>query len=135
MRSVSTTDCVGRRSLVRATFYVYTKIEVPMSDGQEGRIFDPGIIEESDEQLKEPDMYKVLLHNDDYTTMEFVVEVIRVVFRKSLLEATKIMLDVHRKGIGMVGTYTYDIATTKARRVMKLAKQREYPLRCTVEKA
>ncbi len=121
--------------LVRAIFYVYTKSEVPMSEGDAGRVFDPGIIEESKDELKEPDMYKVLLHNDDYTTMEFVVEVIRVVFKKSLLEATKIMLDVHRKGIGMVGTYTYDIASTKARRVMQMAKQREYPLRCTVEKA
>lgn len=92
------------------------------------------ILEDQDEDVKEPDMFRVLLHNDHYTTMEFVVEVLRVVFHKSLLEATKIMFDVHRKGLGVVGTYTLDIAQTKTEQVLKMAKKREFPLRCTFEK-
>jgi ATP-dependent Clp protease adaptor protein ClpS len=67
--------------------------------------------------------------------MEFVIEVLRVVFHKSIIEATKIMFDVHRKGIGVVGTFTYDIAQTRAARVAQMAREREFPLRCTVEKA
>lgn len=106
-----------------------------MSDGDATKTGDPHVIEETQEDVKEPDMYKVLLHNDHYTTMEFVVEVLRVVFHKSILDATKIMLDVHRKGVGLVGMYTYDVAQTKAGRVVEMAKKREFPLRCTVEKA
>ena len=73
-------------------------------------------------KLKEPDMFRVVLYNDHYTTQEFVVGVIVAVFNKSVAEATKIMLDVHRKGKGTVGVYTYDIAATKAHQVMQLAK-------------
>ena len=110
-----------------------------MPDGDKDRLFDSGegtdLIEESKDEIKEPDMFRVLLHNDHYTTMEFVIEVLRAVFHKPLLEATKIMLDVHRKGIGIVGTYTFDIAKTKTEQVMKMAKDREYPLQCTFELA
>ena len=98
-------------------------------------LFDGDILEEADEDVKEPEMYRVLLHNDHYTTMDFVVEVLRVVFHKPLLEATKIMFDVHRKGIGVVGTYTLDIAQTKTKAVLRMAQKREFPLRCTYEKA
>jgi ATP-dependent Clp protease adaptor protein ClpS len=87
------------------------------------------------DKLKEPDMFRVVLYNDHYTTQEFVVGVIVTVFNKSVAEATKIMLDVHRKGKGTVGVYTYDIAATKAHQVMQLAKAQEFPLKCTVEKA
>ena len=80
-------------------------------------------------------MFRVLLLNDDYTTMEFVVEVIVRVFRKDLLSATKIMLDVHRKGRGLVGTYTFDVASTKAEQVHRMAREREFPLKCTLERA
>jgi ATP-dependent Clp protease adaptor protein ClpS len=86
-------------------------------------------------QLKEPDMFRVILHNDHYTTQEFVVSVIMAVFHKSASEATKIMLDVHRKGKGGVGVYTYDIAATKAKQVRDLASAQDFPLKCTVEKA
>ena len=96
---------------------------------------DREILEGIRDDVKEPDMYKVLLHNDHYTTMEFVIEVLRVVFHKPFLEATKIMLDVHRKGVGLVGTYTYDIAQTCAARVIQMAQEREFPLRCTIEQA
>jgi ATP-dependent Clp protease adaptor protein ClpS len=93
------------------------------------------ILEDIDEELKEPDMYSVVLHNDDYTTKEFVVEVLKTVFHKPAIEATKIMLDVHKKGKGVVGVFTWDIAQTKAAQVHQLAREREYPLRCTVEVA
>lgn len=93
------------------------------------------IQEKPREDVKEPEMYRVVLHNDDYTTMEFVVEVLMKVFHKSLVDATKIMLDVHRKGEGHVGVYTYDVASTKVSQVHQLAREREFPLRCTIESA
>ena len=80
-------------------------------------------------------MYRVILLNDHYTTMEFVVEVLMKVFRKPLQEATHIMLDVHRKGQGTVGVFTRDIAETKVSQVHALAREREYPLQCTYEEA
>ena len=89
--------------------------------------FGTDVVEESDQKLKEPEMYKVILHNDHYTTMEFVVEILRTVFHKETPEATRIMLDVHQKGRGVVGVYTYDIAATRAARVHHLAREREYP--------
>ncbi len=92
------------------------------------------VIEETENEIVEPDMYRVLLHNDHYTSMDFVVEVLQAVFHKQLLEAIKIMLDVHRKGIGIVGTYTFDVARTKTGQVLKMAEAREFPLRCTFEK-
>jgi len=97
--------------------------------------FEGDIQEKPREDVKEPDMFRVVLHNDDYTTMEFVVEVLMTVFRKNLVESTRIMLDVHRKGTGQVGVYTYDVAATKVSQVHSLAREREFPLRCTMEKA
>ncbi len=92
------------------------------------------IQEREEQKIKEPDMYRVVLLNDDYTTMDFVVYVIQKVFRKPAAEATKIMMDVHKKGRGVVGTYPLDIARTKAGQVKKLARDSEYPLECVVEK-
>ncbi len=89
--------------------------------------------EQVEEELKEPTQYRVLIHNDHYTTMEFVIEVLMVVFHKTVIDATKIMLDVHRKGQGEVGVYTYDIALTRVMRVRKMAREREFPLKCTME--
>ena len=105
-----------------------------MPEFDDSKITNNDILEEVDNDIVEPDMYRVLLHNDHYTTMEFVVEVLQTVFHKHLLEATKIMLDVHRKGIGIVGMYTLDIARTKTRQVERMAQAREFPLRCTFEK-
>jgi len=85
------------------------------------------------EQLKKPRLYKVLLHNDDYTTMEFVVWVLETIFHHDETTATRIMLHVHKNGIGVAGIYPYDIAETRATRVEALARTHEYPLRCSVE--
>jgi ATP-dependent Clp protease adaptor protein ClpS len=88
-----------------------------------------------EEELEEPPMYKVLLHNDDYTTMEFVVEVLKTVFHKSEEEATRIMLHVHYNGIGICGVYPAEIAETKVEIVHSLARQHGFPLRCSMEEA
>jgi ATP-dependent Clp protease adaptor protein ClpS len=86
-------------------------------------------------RLQEPRLYRVILHNDDYTTMDFVVKVVMAVFHKPAAEATKIMLDVHRKGRGIVGVYTRDIAVTKVSQVHQMARQGEFPLRASCEEA
>lgn len=85
-------------------------------------------------QVQEPCLYKVLLHNDDYTSMEFVVAILERVFRKNTSEASKIMLNVHQEGIGIAGIYTREICETKVVIVHDLARQSEYPLRCSIEK-
>lgn len=91
-------------------------------------------LEERAVETKEPEEYRVLLLNDDFTTMEFVVSVLMTIFHKTLPEATKIMIDVHRKGRGIVGEYCYDIAATKINQVHLLARQMGFPLRCTMER-
>ena len=82
---------------------------------------------------KKPRMYKVLLHNDDYTTMEFVVWILTDFFHKTRTEATQIMLHVHTKGIGVCGVFTFDMAETKVRLVTDAAKEHGHPFRCTME--
>lgn len=89
----------------------------------------------NDERLREPGDYTVVLLNDDYTTRDFVVEILKLIFHKDHEEATKIMLNVHRKGRGAVGIYTLDIALTKANQVHELAQKNEFPLQCVVEEA
>ena len=93
-----------------------------------------GLSVEREEKLKEPDEYRVVLLNDDYTSMDFVVSVLISIFQKSQEDATRIMGDVHRKGQGIVGSYPWDIAATKADQVHTMARKHEYPLRCIVEK-
>ena len=89
----------------------------------------------SQQDVNEPPMYKVLLHNDDYTTMEFVVQVLMLVFHKPIETATQIMLNVHQQGIGMCGLYTYEVAETKVETVIRMARENGHPLKCTMEKA
>jgi ATP-dependent Clp protease adaptor protein ClpS len=92
-------------------------------------------VQKNRRRLKEPDEYRVILLNDNYTTMEFVIEVLMKVFHKPEDDATQIMLDVHTKGKGIVGVYSWDIAQTRVNQVHNLARQYEFPLRCVVEKA
>ncbi len=86
-----------------------------------------------DEELKEPPKYKVLMHNDDYTTMEFVVRVLMTVFHKPKAEAVRIMLNIHHTGIGVCGVYPYEIAETKVALVHNMARKEGFPLKCTIE--
>ncbi|HNX31150.1 MAG TPA: ATP-dependent Clp protease adaptor ClpS [Holophaga sp.] len=84
-------------------------------------------------RLQTPSLWKVILHNDDYTTQEFVVWILETVFRKPEAEAVRIMLDVHKRGKGIAGIYPYDIADTKVAQVKAAAEQQEFPLLCTLE--
>ena len=92
---------------------------------------EPDVIVE--DELKEPRQFKVLLHNDDYTSMDFVVEVLMNVFGKSEAEAYAVMMSVHEKGIGLCGIYTAEVAETKVQIVHQKARARSFPLRCTME--
>ena len=87
----------------------------------------------NEQKLERPRMWRVLLHNDDYTTQEFVVWVLETVFRKPKAEAVAIMLNVHRSGLGLAGVYTHDVAETKLKTTKNLAEQHEFPLLVTME--
>ena len=91
-------------------------------------------ISETIDRTKEPSMYKVILHNDDYTTMEFVVNVLMTIFHKSYVEAEHIMMKVHKEGYGICGIYTYEIAETKVNEVHAVSRKHEFPLKCSFEK-
>ena len=86
-----------------------------------------------DERLQHPRMWRVLLHNDDYTTQEFVVWVLETVFQKPRAEAFSIMMNVHRSGLGLAGVFTHDVAQTKVRKTQQLAEEHEFPLLVTME--
>lgn len=92
-----------------------------------------GVATVTKKKVQLPKKYKVLLHNDDYTTMEFVIFILQSVFHKQLIDAEKIMLEVHRKGSGVCGVYTYEIAESKAKKVERLAREHSHPLLCTFE--
>jgi ATP-dependent Clp protease adaptor protein ClpS len=100
-----------------------------------GYDLDEAVVTESKTQLKKPPLYKVLLHNDDFTTMEFVVYVLQTVFQLGEAEAIAVMLQVHTEGIGVGGIYPYEIAEMKAAKVMSLAQANEFPLLCTIEES
>ena len=93
------------------------------------------ILTRNDEKLEEPKDYMVVLLNDNFTTREFVVEILKLIFHLNPEEANRIMLNVHHKGRGVVGVYTWDVANTKASQVHAIAKQYEFPLKCIVEEA
>lgn len=94
---------------------------------------DVDVLPEKKTKLEKPKLFKVILHNDDFTTMDFVVFVLQHVFSLSEADAISIMLNVHNVGIGVAGVYPYEIATMKSEKAMNLARAREYPLLCTVE--
>jgi ATP-dependent Clp protease adaptor protein ClpS len=101
-------------------------------NGEEGP--GTGVIVKAKPKTKKPAMYKVLMLNDDYTPMEFVVHILERFFNKNRQEATRIMLHVHRRGVGICGVYTYEVAETKVTQVMDFARQHQHPLQCTLEK-
>ena len=93
------------------------------------------VLEKTREQLKEPEQWRVLLLNDDYTSMDFVIEVLETVFLKSPAEAFRIMMHVHTQGSGLAGIYTHDVAETKVETVLDLAREAGFPLQATMDKA
>lgn len=103
--------------------------KTPSGDGP-----STGVVIKSRPKTKKPSMYKVLMLNDDYTPMEFVVHVLERFFNKNREDATRIMLHVHQRGVGVCGVYTYEVAETKVTQVMDLARQNQHPLQCTIEK-
>ena len=107
----------------------------PGSPGLPGDEVERGVATKVREQTKKPSMYRVLLMNDDYTPMEFVVSILMGIFKKTKEEATTIMLNVHQTGIGTCGVYTFEVAETKVAQVMDAAKRNQHPLQCTLEKA
>lgn len=92
------------------------------------------VVSKTRHEVTEPKLYKVLLHNDDYTTMDFVIMVLQMVFSKEISAATEIMMNVHKKGVGVAGLYTREVAETKVAMVHELARNNEHPLRCTMER-
>jgi len=106
---------------------------MPQHDSQEQHGTGTATKTRARPKLQPPSMWKVILHNDDYTTQEFVVWILATVFRKSESEAIRIMLDVHQRGKGVAGLYSHDVADTKIAQVKALAEQQEFPLLCTLE--
>ncbi|HTI31381.1 MAG TPA: ATP-dependent Clp protease adapter ClpS [Sphingomonas sp.] len=103
--------------------------------GDDGGGTGVGVATRTRAKTKEPALYKVLMLNDDYTPMEFVVLCLQRFFRMSMEEATRVMLHVHQKGVGVCGTFTYEVAETKVTQVMDFARENQHPLQCTLEKA
>jgi ATP-dependent Clp protease adaptor protein ClpS len=101
----------------------------PIADGHDLAV------EEAAPKLKRPSLYRVILINDDYTPMEFVVEILESVFAMERNKATRVMLEVHTKGKGICGVFTYEIAETKVAQVMSIAQQQQHPLMCTMEES
>ena len=118
-----------QRKFFDAIIMTERKSSDPISDGHDLAV------EEARPKLKEPSMYRVVLINDDYTPMEFVVEVLESIFGMERNTATRVMLEVHTKGKGICGVFTYEIAETKVAQVMGIAQQQQHPLLCTMEES
>ena len=121
-------NIIGQRAALSAR----TEMSDNGKHGEEGP--GTGVVVKTKPKTKKPSMYKVLMLNDDYTPMEFVVHILERFFNKSRQEATRIMLHVHRRGVGICGVYTYEVAETKVTQVMDFARQHQHPLQCTLEK-
>jgi ATP-dependent Clp protease adaptor protein ClpS len=104
-------------------------------DDDDGTGNGVGVATRTRSRTKRPTPYRVLMLNDDYTPMEFVVLVLQRFFRMSIEEATRVMLHVHQRGVGVCGVFTYEVAETKVSQVMDFARQNQHPLQCTLEKA
>jgi len=118
--------------------YSYEKENMKLEQNQNSNIdndLQRGVILEAKPKTKKPSMYNVLLLNDDYTPMEFVVLVLEKIFNKKQEEATQIMLHVHRNGVGVCGTYTFEVAESKCKAIIDFAKKNEHPLQCTMERS
>ncbi len=116
---------------VRAVQITMSDDDEDRDDGSDGKT---GVVTKTRPKTKKPSLYKVLLLNDDYTPMEFVVHVLEKYFNKGREDATRIMLQVHQKGVGVCGVYTYEVAETKVTQVIDFSRQHGHPLQCTMEK-
>jgi ATP-dependent Clp protease adaptor protein ClpS len=125
---------VYSRSASHPLASVFDRREDGRNDNGNGDGPNTGVVVKTRAKTRKPAMYKVLMLNDDYTPMEFVVHVLERFFQKSREEATRIMLHVHRRGVGVCGVFTYEVAETKVTQVMDLARQNQHPLQCTIEK-
>lgn len=101
---------------------------------EEKRKSEENVVEKERQETKEPSLYRVILLNDDYTPMDFVVYVLEAIFHKSPAESTRIMLNVHKQGAGICGVFTREIAETKVAAVHEIAAENKFPLKCTMEK-
>ncbi|KOO57851.1 MAG: ATP-dependent Clp protease adapter ClpS [Pararheinheimera sp.] len=106
-----------------------------MSGYKENNVIDHGVVEKTRQQVKPPSMYKVILHNDDYTPMDFVIDVLTRFFNMQYEKASEIMLKVHNEGMAVCGVFTAEVAETKVQQVSIYAKEHEHPLLCTMERA
>ncbi|MDR7119535.1 ATP-dependent Clp protease adapter ClpS [Rheinheimera soli] len=106
-----------------------------MSGYKENNVTDHGVVEKTRQQVKPPSMYKVILHNDDYTPMDFVIDVLTRFFNMQYEKASEIMLQVHNEGMAVCGVFTAEVAETKVQQVSIYAKEHEHPLLCTMERA
>ena len=117
------------------TYYLLNMANENQNNDNNNQDFQRGVLLDTKPKTKKPSMYNVLLLNDDYTPMEFVVMVLEKIFNKKQEEATQIMLHVHKNGVGVCGTFTYEVAESKCKSVMDMAKKNEHPLQCTMEKS
>lgn len=124
----------GLRGRTHVTPYSANADDPPRREGDSDDSHISVVIQARPE-TRRPAMYKVLMLNDDYTPMEFVVHVLERFFSKSREEATNIMLNVHKKGVGVCGVFTFEVAESKVTQVMDLARQNQHPLQCMIEKA
>ena len=111
------------------------RLATPKKGGNQGNPDnETGVLTRTKRTTQKPPLYKVIILNDDYTPMEFVVYILQRFFNKSIEEATQIMLHVHQNGLGICGVFTYEVAETKVTQVMDLAREHQHPLQCTMEK-
>jgi ATP-dependent Clp protease adaptor protein ClpS len=126
-------SCVNMDSTM--TDYRLSVTMAERKDDEDGAGPGVGIATRTRARTKKPSLYKVLMLNDDYTPMEFVVHVLQRFFRMDMEEATRVMLHVHQRGVGVCGIFSYEVAETKVNQVMDFARQNQHPLQCTLEKA
>lgn len=115
--------------------YLYAPTAMAQGNGADHGGTELGVVTKTKPKAKKPNLYKVLMLNDDYTPMEFVVLVLQRFFKMDLEDATRVMLHVHQRGIGVCGTFSYEVAETKVTQVIDFARQNQHPLQCTLEKA
>ncbi|MEM6615949.1 MAG: ATP-dependent Clp protease adapter ClpS [Pseudomonadota bacterium] len=119
--------------MVKSDYPVLSNDDDRSDDGDDGGT-GTGVITKTKPKVKKPDLYRVLLLNDDYTPMEFVVHILERFFHKTREQATQVMLHVHNNGVGECGVYTYEVAETKVTQVLDFARKHQHPLQCVMEK-